>query len=154
MRSVPDFFQDESEKALRLQVEWLEKHLGLGDNFFARLLREDQDVFSAWRTKSVALAGDKEAILRDWWRAVLHLLSFQNFDVEKVRRLLEQTSRAHPPMEQAAFSPPWLASSLKEHLEIHGRKAIQEVHRWVESFRFGDPYALSRKEASCLSTQP
>jgi hypothetical protein len=38
MITVPDFFQDESEEALRSQVEWQEQHLGLGDRFFARLL--------------------------------------------------------------------------------------------------------------------
>jgi len=154
MRSVPDFFQDESENALRFQVEWLEQHLGLGDGFFARLLREDQSVFSAWRKTSAALEGDKEAVLRDWWRTVLHLLSFQNFDPEKVRTLLEQTAPAHPPTKQAVFAPPWCASSLKAYLETHGRDAIAEVDRWVESFRFGEPNALPRKEASFLSIQP
>ena len=148
MRSVPDFFQDESEKALRLQVAWLEEHLGLRDSFFARLLREDQSVFSAWRRTAGSLAGEKAAVLRDWWRTVLHLLSFQNGDTEKVRTLLEQTASPHPPARQAVFSPPWFASSLKEFLEMHGRDAIPEVDRWVESFRFGDPYALARKGAS------
>lgn len=154
MRSVPDFFQDESEKALRFRVEWLEQHLGLGDSFFARLLREDQGAFSAWRKTSSVLAGEKEAVLRDWWRTVLHLLSFQNFNTEKVRTLLEQTASVHPSTEQSIFAPPWCASSLKEYLEIHGRDAIEEVDRWVESFRFGDPYTQPRKEAPCLSTQP
>ncbi|HQU44863.1 MAG TPA: hypothetical protein PK867_18760 [Pirellulales bacterium] len=27
---VPDFFRDESDAALRLQADWLEQHLGLG----------------------------------------------------------------------------------------------------------------------------
>ena len=29
MTTVPDFFQDESEEALRAQVKWQHEHLGL-----------------------------------------------------------------------------------------------------------------------------
>src|SRR5438105_10424449 len=94
MTTVPDFFQDESEKALRSQVEWQEQHLGLGDSFFARLLREDQRRFASWRKETAANSSDKADVLRDWWRTVLHLLSFQNFDMEKVRGLLERTAPA------------------------------------------------------------
>lgn len=154
MRSVPDFFQDESEDALRSQVDWLEQHLGLEDSFFASLLRKDQGVFSAWRKTTTTLPADNIGILRDWWHTVLHLLSFQNFDEEKVRSLLERTAPAHPQTEEPLFSPPWSASSLKEYLKTHGPDAIQEVDRWVESFRFGDPYAPPRKGDACLSTPP
>ena len=90
MTTVPDFFQDESEEALRSQVEWQEQHLGLGERFFARLLREDQRRFSSWARDADTLPRDKEDVLRDWWRTVLHLLSFQNFDEGKVRALLER----------------------------------------------------------------
>jgi hypothetical protein len=152
--SVPDYFQDDSEEALRSQVEWAEKHLGLGDSFFARLLREEQGVFSAWRAGSAALAGHKEAVLRDWWHTVLHLLSFQSFDAERVRALLERTSPPRPQGMPSMFAPPWSASSLKEYLESYGPEALGEVDRWVESFRFGDPYTPARKEGACLSTRP
>src|SRR5437868_14656652 len=139
MISVPDFFQDESEEALRAQVDWLEKHLGLGDNFFAKFLREDHAVFSAWRRASVALAVDKENVLRDWWHTVLHLLSFQNFEEGRVRALLEQTAPTRPHAERSLFSPPCSSSSLKEYLERHGPAAIRERGCWVDSFRFGAP---------------
>jgi hypothetical protein len=154
VRSVPDFFQDESEEALRSRVEWLEQHLGLGDSFFAALLREEPGVFSAWKSAAGALAGNKQGVLRDWWHTVLHLLSFQNFDDGKVRALLEQPAPTRSQAERSAFSAPWSASSLKEYLETHGPDAIQEVDRWVESFRFGDPYAPPRKGDACLSTRP
>jgi hypothetical protein len=154
MTTVPDFFQDESEEALRSQVKWQEQHLGLGDRFFARLLREDQRRFSSWGKDADALTRDKEDVLRDWWRTVLHLLSFQNFDEEKVRALLERTAPTGPQAGQSVFSPPWSASSLKEYLENHGPDAIPEVNRWVESFRFGDPYAPPPKGSTCLSTRP
>src|ERR1700722_18748322 len=76
MTTVPDFFQDESEEALRSQVEWQEQHLGLGDRFFARLLREDQHRFSSWGKEGDVLTREKEDVLRDWWRTLLHLLAF------------------------------------------------------------------------------
>jgi hypothetical protein len=153
MTTVPDFFQDESEEALRSQVEWQGRHLGLGDSFFARLLREDQRRFSSWVRNADALSRDKEDVLRDWWGTVLHLLSFENFDEERVRALLERTARPGPPARPSVFDPPW-STSLKEYLENHGADAIPEVNRWVESFTFGDPYARSVKGNSCLSTRP
>jgi hypothetical protein len=154
MTSVPDFFQEESEEALRSRVEWLEQHLGLRDSFFVRLLGEDSRRFLAWRRGVDTLPRDKEEILRDWWQAVLHLLSFQGFDEARVRALLERTTPERPQAGPSAFSPPWTGSSMKEYLESHGSEAIEEVARWVESFRFGDPYASPRKGDSCLSTRP
>jgi hypothetical protein len=153
MITVPDFFQDESEEALRSQVQWQEQHLGLGDRFFARLLREDVRHFSSWARNADALTRDKEDVLRDWWRTVLHLLSFENFDEERVRALLERTARPGPPPGPSVFDPPW-STSLKEYLENHGPDAIPEVSRWVESFRFGDPYAAPLKGLTCQSTRP
>jgi phytoene dehydrogenase-like protein len=154
MTTVPDFFQDEGEEALRSQVEWQGQHLGLGEGFFARLLREDQGRFASWARDADTLTRDKEEVLRDWWQTVLHLLSFQSFDEGKVRALLEQRAPTDPQAGQSLFSPPWSASSLKEYLENHGPDAITEVQRWVESFRFGDPYAQPPKERPCLSTRP
>jgi hypothetical protein len=154
MTSVPDFFQDDSEEALRSQVEWAGQQLGLGDDFFFRLLREDPRVFSAWRERATSLDLDKEGVLRDWWQTVLHLLSLQNFDPEQVRALLEKNAPAMPDAMRSAFSPPWSGSSLKEYLEDHGADALREVDMWVESFRFGDPYAPSREGTPWLSTPP
>jgi len=84
-------------------------------------------------------------VLCDWWRTVLHLLSFQNFDEERVRALLERTVPPGTPVSQSVFSPPWSGSSLKEYLENDGAAAIPQVSRWVESFTFGDPYAAPVK---------
>ncbi len=39
---VPDYFQKESEPALRSQVNWLEEEVGLTDCFFAKVLRMDE----------------------------------------------------------------------------------------------------------------
>lgn len=154
MIAIPDFFQDESEDALRAQVEWQAERLGLDDGFFARLLPEDRRTFAGWRKDVDALSPVKEDVLRAWWRTVLHLLSFQNFDEQRVRTLLEQRPSTATSVESSLFSPPWTASSLKEYLESRGPDAIAEVDRWVESFRFGDPYAECRKGDPCLSTRP
>jgi hypothetical protein len=147
--TIHDFFQEDSEDALRSQVQWQGQHLGLEDRFFAKLLREDTRRFYSWRKHEGVLTGGKEDVLRDWWRTVLHLLSFDNFDLEKVRALLEW----RPPQEsRSVFSPPWSGSSLMEYLENYGPDAIPEVDKWVESFTFGDPYAPRPKGSPCLST--
>ena len=154
MTSVPDFFQDESEESLRARVDWAERHLGLGDAFFAKLLGEDQSSFSTWRRKlSAALAKNKEGVLRDLWQTILHLLSFQNFDEQRVRTLLEQTAVARPEPVRSVFAPPWAESSLKEYLETYGPERLQKVDEWVESFRFGDPYLPRQQGMPCLSTR-
>ena len=72
----------------------------------------------------------------------------------KLRSLLEQTRTVGSSNEASPFSPPWSTSSLKAYLENRGPEAIAEVNRWLESFRFGDPYAPPRKGGPCLSTQP
>jgi hypothetical protein len=154
MVMVPDFFQDESEEALRAQIKWQREHLGLEDNFFAKMLGEDRRRFSSWQQDADTLAPDKEVALRDWWQTVLHLLSFLSFDEQKLRSLLEQTRPVGASNETSLFSPPWSTSSLKAYLENRGPEAIAEVNRWLESFRFGDPYAPPRKGDPCLSTQP
>jgi hypothetical protein len=144
MITVPDFFQDEGEEALRAQVKWQHEHLGLDDSFFANLLGEDRLRFSLWQEDADTLAPKKEDVLREWWQTVLHLLSFQRFHEEKLRSLLEQTRPMGSSNEASAFSPPWSASSLKVYLENRGPEAIAEVNRWLESFRFGDAYAPPR----------
>ncbi len=154
MITVPDFFQDESEEALRAQVKWQKEHLGLADTFFAGLLREDQSQFSSWVGGTGPLTSGKEDLLRDWWRTVLHLLSFQYFMEDRVRALLERTAATGSELASQQFAPPWSTGSLKAYLENRGPDAIAEVNRWVESFRFGNPYAQPPKGRSCLSTQP
>jgi hypothetical protein len=152
--TVPDFFQDESDEALRAQVKWQHERLGLDDSFFAKLLGEDRRRFSSWQADADTLVQDKEDVLREWWRTVLHLLSFQGFDEEKLRSLLERSGPTGCSVEASPFSPPWSALSLKAYLENRGSAAVAEVNRWLESFRFGDPYARPRKGDPCPSTRP
>jgi len=109
---------------------------------------------SARSCPAFVLTRDKDDLSRDGWRTVLHVLAFKNVDEDKVRALLERAAPTDGRTGQSVFFPPWSASSLKEHLENHGPDAIPEVNRWVETFRFGDPYAPSPKGSPCLSTRP
>src|SRR5262245_30892866 len=48
LSTVPDYFQEESEDALREQVQWLVREVGVEDSFFARLLRVDEETLAGW----------------------------------------------------------------------------------------------------------
>ena len=92
------------------------------------------------RDDRAALPEDGKGDLRRLWRTMLHLLSFMNFDEQRVKILLEHhvshkgsRSQAHP------LSPPWSDSSLKSYLEEQGSGVLDDVDRSVTAFRFGDP---------------
>ncbi|MCI0457231.1 MAG: hypothetical protein L0Z62_09660 [Gemmataceae bacterium] len=95
---VPDYFQEDSEDALRSRVQWLEAEVGLGDPFFTRLLRMDGGTFTRWKEHRAALAPRELLGLREVWDMMLHILSFVNFDSGRARRLLEHvaTARTRP----------------------------------------------------------
>jgi hypothetical protein len=138
---VPDFFQDESEPAQRLQVEWLERHAGLNKLFLADLLRVDTRTFDGWLGGELSLPAAAQGGLCALWRTLLHLLSFVNFDEERLRVLLDHPVPVQTADAVSPFVPPWSGSTLRAHLEARGLPALVEVDRWVTSFRFGDPYA-------------
>jgi hypothetical protein len=139
--TVPDFFQEETEDALRSQVNWLRDELSVEDGFFAKLLGTSPTTFSNWRRDQAALPTGGEDTLRNLWQAVLHLLSFLNFDKERARNLFAETMPAAPPDGGPALPPPWSGSSLREYLELTGDAGIEKVERWVTGLRFGDPFA-------------
>jgi hypothetical protein len=153
MNTVPDFFQEESEAALLSQVQWLGSELSLGNVLLARFLRIEEASVDRWRSGSVSLPAQEQAALHELWDAVLHLLSFQHLETERVREMLEVTGEDAPEAAAFPFAPPWLNSSMKEYLETGGRAAAEGVTRWVTSFRFGDPYAVCAKGVSCPSTR-
>jgi hypothetical protein len=139
---MPDFFQDEDEPALRSQVEWVEQHFGMTDRFYAKFLRIPEASLQAWRRQQEALPPDRQEALRDFWRTVLHLLSFAGMDEQQVRILLGHQAlveasgpRRHP------LAPPWTGSCLKSYLEEGGANVLPDVDRWVTGFRFSNPYA-------------
>jgi len=138
---VPDFFQEETADALRAQVDWLVREVGADSGFFENLLGTDAVTFSRWCESDALLPPDGEETLRDLWRAVLHLLSFLNFDHSRVRDLFQQTMPAYPSGTESPLTPPWSGMSLKTYLERAGADGIGKVADWVTGLRFGDPYA-------------
>jgi hypothetical protein len=139
--TVPDFFQEETAEALRDQVDWLVREVGVDDEFFAKLLGTDKVTFSRWRQGGAALSADSQETLRDLWRAVLHLLSFLNFDPVRLRDLFQTTMPGSASGTASPLTPPWSGTSLKAYLEGARADGIEKVVAWVTGLRFGDPYA-------------
>ena len=139
--TVPDFFQEEAADALRCQVDWLAREIGVADSCFARIVGTDGATFSRWRVRAGELPPDGEETLRHLWRTVLHLLSFLNFDEIPVRDLFRQTVPGRPPGDEAPVTPPWAGSSLTDYLERGQSGALAKVEAWVTGLRFGDLYA-------------
>ncbi len=79
--------------------------------------------------------------LRHLWQTVLHLLSFVNFQEDRLRELFTHVIPAPNRGERSPVAPPWSGSSLREFLEDGGESAIDQLERWVTGLRFGDPYA-------------
>jgi hypothetical protein len=139
--TVPDFFQEETAGALRAQVDWLVREVGVEDAFFEKVLGTDEVTFSRWREFGAPLPPGGEETLRDLWRAVLHLLSFLNFDPARVRDLFQKPMPTCTSGTGSPLTPPWTGTSLKAYLERAGADGIGKVTGWVTGLRFGDPYA-------------
>jgi hypothetical protein len=138
LQTVPDFFQEETEDALRSQVEWFGKEAGVDHAFFAGLLRVDEADFEAWIDGRGALPLEGEQALCGFWHTALHLLSFLNFEGASVQKLFGQ---APPAGKVAPPYPPWGGYTLKEFLQAGGPQAVEKVDEWVTGLRFGGPYA-------------
>jgi hypothetical protein len=141
LQTVPDFFQEETADALRDQVDWLIRQVGVDEGFFQKVLGQSEAVFSPWREGRTPLSEDAQETLRELWRTVLHLLSFLNFEEKRVRELFEKTMPNSVGEVPSGLTPPWRGASLKAYLERAGAKGIKQVAAWVTGLRFGDPYA-------------
>jgi hypothetical protein len=84
------------------------------------------------------------------WDLVLHILSFLNFDTARARQMLAHVA---PAPRAGAPALPWAGSSLVTYLEVQGLGALDEVSRWVTSFRFGAPSLSPEQDLSCPSKQ-
>jgi len=140
--TVPDFFQEETAEALRAQADWLVREVGVDEAFFEKILGTDELTFSRWREFGTRLPPGGEETLRDLWRAVLHLLSFLNFDQRRVQDLFQKAMPTYASGTASPLTPPWSGTSLKAYLEHAGAKGIEKVEGWVTGLRFGDPYAV------------
>jgi len=146
---VPDYFQEDSEDALRSRIQWLEGEVCLDDPFFANLLRTDGATFTHWKEHRATLPRGDLLELQEVWEMMMHILSFVNFDTGRARQLLEHVPSAASRQRVASQAPPWAGSSIKTYLEMHGPSAVEDVTRWVTSFRFGEPSLTPEQEAPC-----
>jgi hypothetical protein len=139
--TVPNFFVEDDEPALRSQAGWTGHHLGLSDGFFARFLRVAESSFRDWRLGQAELPADRQDALRNFWHTVRHLLSFTDLDEQKIRALLERRMPVDEGSHPHPLDPPWIGSTMKSYLEEGGPDVLPNVDRWVTGFRFGNPYA-------------
>ncbi|ETW97437.1 MAG: hypothetical protein ETSY2_44640 [Candidatus Entotheonella gemina] len=143
MEPVPDFFQGEDGSARVEQLEWLRKHLSLTDDFFARVLSTDASLITEWRFGCKPLDQTLQKKVERLWRMFLHLFSMLNFDYARTRELLEAEAAPIPSLSTPNFFLPWAGGSIRGYLESHGEKGVEEVNRWVISFRFANRYPVS-----------
>lgn len=139
--TVPDFFQEETRAALRSQVDWLALEVGLDASFVVKLLDTDEQTFTNWRLFNADLPAEREDTLRSFWHTTLHILSFLNFDLDRVRELFHHPVPARSIDKGSALAPPWSGMTLKEYFEQVGGLAVEKVDCWVTGLRFSDPYA-------------
>jgi len=150
---VPDYFQQETEDAQRSRVQWLEAEVSLGDQFFAKMLRVEEGSFTRWKEGRTSLAGDELLGLREVWEIMMHILSFVNFDSGRARQLLTHIPAASSWNRGIAELPPWAGLSIETYLETQGITAVDDVKRWITSFRFGAPTLTPEAEVPCPSSQ-
>jgi len=146
MKPVPDFFQEEDEKAIRHQVSWLMANMELNAIFFSKflILALPDRQFQNWQKHDGVLDSRHLQSLLELWRGLLHLLSFMNFNVSHAIQFLNHVPDTSDDQGSMIF-PPWHGQSLKSYLAQNGCVGVNELHRWLSSFRFGDPY---RKKAA------
>ncbi|HKI33199.1 MAG TPA: hypothetical protein VKA46_15210 [Gemmataceae bacterium] len=141
LSTVPDYFQEETEAALREQVAWLVREIGVDDVFFSRLLRTDAAAFGDWRAARAPLSPEDQQTLHSLWHTMLHLLSHFGCEEARVRDLFHYFLPAPRRSERSPVAPPWSGSTLRSFLETGGAEAIDRVDWWVTGLRFGNPYA-------------
>jgi hypothetical protein len=136
--TVPNFFGEDDEPALRKQVGWAERHLGLSDGFYAQFLRAPESSFRDWRLGQGELSSDRQDGLREFWRMMRHLISWMGMDEQRVSGLLEhQVPLVNEWGYRHPKAPPWSGTSLRSYLEERGADVLPDVEYWVESVRLG-----------------
>jgi len=146
---VPWFFQDDTEAALRAQVNWVTEKLGLDNYFFSELLNMEADEFPGWRAEHNTLSPERQIILDEFWHMILHLLSYLSFNTDLVRRMIFSMDDRERRSIRLPYEPPWIGTSIKEYLEASGPDAISEVSRWALSFRFADRHQIDTENKAC-----
>jgi hypothetical protein len=135
---VAAFFQQETEAALIAQVNWLRTEVGIADSFFARLLNVDEQSFTRWKRGEGCLAKEQQCCLKALWHMVLHLLSFLNFEPQRLSDMFEYVARTEGAKSVSPYTPPWVGTSLRAYLEKQGYAGVQKVDQWAQAIRFAD----------------
>jgi hypothetical protein len=134
IKTIPSFFQSDTLAGHKKQVRWLVKHLGLKHDFFAKVLGTNSSSVNEWLARKRKLDQLQEKKLGTLWHMFLHMLSLMNFDYSRVKELLGAKSAT---CSNSAIRLPWAGQSIRYYLENGGPKAIDDVNRWITSFRFG-----------------
>ncbi len=122
--------------------DWLTLEVGLDASFLVKLLETDEPTLKNWRLFNADLPPGREDTLRRFWQMTLHLLSFLNFDLERVRELFQHAIPARSKDQESALARPWSGMTLKEYFERLGGLAVEKVDCWVTGLRFSDPHAV------------
>ncbi len=133
--TVPNFFVEDDEPALRKQVGWAERHLGLADGFYAKFLRVPESSFRDWRLGRAELSSDRQGGLREFWRMMGHLISWMGMDEQRVNGLLEhQVPLVNEWGYRHPNAPPWSGTSLRSYLEERGTDVLPESNTGSKVF--------------------
>ena len=137
------FFNDDSNEALLSQVQWFQLRFNVGDNFFQDMLNIERAEFAEWKYEHGFLSKDKQNLIREFWQMMLHLMSFYDYDMSRMREVFQREALGH--QEERSHSnwrsgPPWIGTSLKNYLEKTGPRSIRKVNRWIQALRYANWY--------------
>jgi hypothetical protein len=130
---VPSFFQDYSEIGLRRQAKWLRRNVGLDDLLLGSVLGMPHEQIGEWRTGARSLSTEQQECLGDLWRLNLRLRGIYNCDDGSVKQLLFYVAPDN------GSTAPWSGDSVISYIGKKGHKGINDVKRWFDMLRFGNP---------------
>jgi len=135
--SFPDFFQEDDEAALRHQVQWMEGHGAVDNQFLSNFLGLDRSTIVEWRNARLTLPPLKQRELNDFWNLMLLLLDYYNLDHERWKAFLEAVPDSVGG-HSGRLAPPWIGGSVKQYLSANGKDGAVKVRDWITSLRFGE----------------
>lgn len=142
------FFNNDTEKGLIQQMEWLHRKLDFSDHYLASLADVSESEYYKWKYGDGRLADSAKETLRNLWHAILHILSLFNFELWRIQDLIDHKAapnevkigRRHP------SAPPWLGGTFRNYILEQRACGIDAVTRWVESIRFDDGFNEKSEE--------